>query len=96
MNAAKPEQVKKAENRTLSVEQRQQMDLQLILESVEGRRFVWRYLKFCGIFERSYVSTSHSETCFNEGMRNVGLKLLAEVNETDPESYLEMMKEHRE
>jgi hypothetical protein len=65
--------------------------MRYILSSRQGRRFLWRYLERCGVFKTSFDGTSR--TYFNEGERNIGLKLLADVNEANIEAYVTMMKE---
>lgn len=70
-------------------------DLRQILSTLAGRRLVWRYLTICHVFETAF-NNSGSVTAFNLGEQNIGLKLLAEINETDPEAYLKMLKESKE
>lgn len=66
-------------------------DLEFVLSSREGRRFVWKLLEMCGVFTSSF--TGNSQTFFLEGQRNIGLKVLADVNEASLEKYVVMMKE---
>lgn len=94
-NAADEEQVKKAESKLKRVRERELADIHQILQSQYGRRFYWRYLTECKVFETSF-SHSGSITAFNEGVRNVGLKLLTDLNEASPDSYLTMLKESKE
>ena len=67
-------------------------DLRWVMSDKRGRRVVWRLLEIAGIYRLSY--TGDDRTAFNEGQRNVGLKLLAEVNQHCPAEYMEMLKEH--
>jgi len=92
-NAADPAQVKEAERKERFGRERELEDVRFILQTLQGRRLIWRYLALCGVFRTSFTGNSH--TFFNEGERNIGLKLLADVNEADPESYLKMMKESK-
>lgn len=66
-------------------------DMKWLMGSKRGRRIVWRLLERTGIFRSSF--TGNSETFFREGMRNVGLALMAQINEACPESYMNMVKE---
>ena len=93
-NAADEKQVKAAQNAVNDLRKQELEDLKFILQTPQGRRFVWRYLGVCGVFEISF--TGNSETFFKEGKRNVGLMLLSDVNEAHPEAYLEMLKESKE
>lgn len=69
-------------------------DMTWLMGSKRGRRIVWRILERTGIFRSSF--TGNSETFFREGMRNVGLVLMAQINEACPESYTTMVKEQNE
>lgn len=92
-NAANAAQVKEAEKKILSIRDQQLSDLRAILALKEGRRFVWRYLETCRIFQSSWDPSARIH--FNEGMRQIGLMLLSDVNEADPESYFKMLKESK-
>lgn len=90
-NAADPEQVNVAAQKSKSARERELNDMREILATPAGRRFIWRYMGDCGLFSLSF--TGNSTTFFNEGMRNIGLKLLTDVTEARPEAYLEMALE---
>lgn len=68
-----------------------QEDTLFVLSTIQGRRFYWNLLKECGIFQSSF--TGNNTTFFNEGQRNIGLKMLNDLNEVSPESYLKMIEE---
>ena len=70
---------------------RELFDTAKVLSTIEGRRFYWRWLQRCGVFRSSF--TGNNTTFFNEGERNIGLEMLADVNEADPEKYLLMLTE---
>jgi len=93
-NAADPEQVEKAKQKVESRNDRRLNDVREILNTKRGRRFMWETLEFCGIFKTS-LADPH-QIFYNEGQRNVGLKLLADVNEASPEAYLLMLRESKE
>jgi len=93
-NAADATEVQGARDREKRRAMRERDDLKQILETKSGRRFIWRKLEECGVFRTSM--TGNSTTFFNEGMRNVGLKLLAEVNEVRPQAYVEMLTEAKD
>lgn len=69
-------------------------DLRRVMSTASGRRFVWGQLERAGVFRSSF--TGNSETFFREGQRNIGLMLLADVNEFCPEQYLTMLMESKE
>lgn len=91
-NAADREQVKRAGEREQSRKQMEVNDVAFVLSSRQGRRFIWRELAECGVFRSSFHS-SGSVVYFNEGRRDVGLKLLADVMEADPLAYQTMANE---
>jgi len=72
--------------------QNAQNDLKKLLNEKWGRRIVARWLEITGV-DRSSFHTSGSVMAFNEGMRNVGLRLLAQMLEADPECYALMIQE---
>lgn len=91
-NAGDPEQVKKAKQTEKRIREQELNDLRWILSQPQGRRHVWRLLEFCGVFKNSF--TGNSTTFYNEGMRNVGTKQLADLMEANPRAFLEMMEEN--
>lgn len=91
-NAADAGSVREMERKDRDRTRIQREEMKALLENGAFRKFVWRYLGSCGVF-RSSFSTDAMEMARAEGQRNVGLKLLAEINEAHPESYLVMQKE---
>ena len=94
-NAANEELVREAAKKEKRGRDLEIDDMSFILSHKGGRRFMWRLLCECGVFKLS-ADNSGSWTYFNEGRRNVGLKLLNDINETSPESYFLMLKESKE
>lgn len=64
-----------------------------IMSSSNGRAWLWDFLGGCHMFVTSYTSERTHDTAFNEGERNVGLRLNAEMQRF-PEQYLLMLKEN--
>ncbi len=93
-NAAEESQVRDAGQKVKLREDQEHNDLKFVLSNESGRRFMWKTLSDCGIFQTSFRS-SGSETFFLEGKRSVGLKLLADVMQADPDSYLKMYKSNK-
>lgn len=93
-NAADEQQVKKA-GRKENLKRKQELeDMKALLDTPLGRRVVWRYLSICGVYQSSF--TGNSTTFFNEGRREVGLRLMADIMESNPDSYAKMVKESRQ
>lgn len=66
-------------------------DVRAVMSSAAGRRFIWRLLEAGRIFQPSFT-TDPIVTAFNEGQRNAGLMLWADVMEAAPEKFLTMHK----
>lgn len=90
-NAADEAQVNEAAAKEKRGRARDLEDMRFILETAQGRRFIWRQLGECGVFKSSF--TGNSTTFFNEGRRDVGLKLMADVMDAKPDAYLQMAEE---
>lgn len=74
--------------------QRQQevSDFLWLMNDPRGRRFIWRTLARCRVFQPS-IGPTDAATNFNEGQRNVGLFHLGEINELCPELFPVMAAE---
>lgn len=59
-----------------------------------GRRWVWGQLSECHVWQTSMASNA-LRLAFLEGERSQGLRLLWEIQEANPEMFLQMMKEHQ-
>lgn len=70
-------------------------DIKWIMGSKRGRRIVWRLLEKAGVFRLSF-NTNSMMMAFNEGNRNYGNRLLAQVNALCPELYPVMVKEAKD
>lgn len=92
-NAADRRQVQEVEKKSHLQREQELNDFRFIMQTPEGRRYVWRLLREAGVFRTSF--TGNSETFFREGMRNMGLMIMNDLNEACPERYLQMTNEAR-
>ncbi|WP_334157915.1 Bbp19 family protein [Oryzomicrobium sp.] len=69
-------------------------DLKWLMNNKRGRRFVARLLERAGVWRLSF-NTNALTMAFNEGTRNEGLRLLAQVTAHCPDRYTEMLKESK-
>lgn len=69
-------------------------DLVAQMSDQRGRRFVWRILEQAGVFRTSF-NTNSMTMAFNEGQRNIGLRLLGLIHEHCPLSYQTMVEEQK-
>lgn len=70
-------------------------DFKWLMTQKRARRYVWRLLEQAGVFRSSFTGDAQ-QTAFNEGQRNMGLRVLAMVHEHAPESYQLMLTEHND
>jgi len=69
-------------------------DMRWLLGHPQGRRIALRLLDETGLF-RSSFNHSGSLMAFNEGRRNLGLWLTAELMEANADGYLKVLREHK-
>ena len=84
--------VERREKAAKTARRRRDEALRWLMADNRGRRFVWRLLAKAGIFRSSFVE-SPQLTAFNEGRRDIGLGLLADVMRICPERYAQMQAE---
>lgn len=95
-NAADPSKVAAATRAEREQRKRHREDVRWVMGTVQGRRLMHGYLAQFGVFRTSYVpAASDSATIFNEGQRNVALRMFADIDDACPEQYLRMMQEAR-
>jgi len=75
---------------------RRDVALRQIMATREGRAWMYWILNFAGVFRLSFAGEATHATAFNEGQRNVGQILFADVNRVTPAQYLTMMTEAQE
>lgn len=73
----------------------EESDTKWLVSSKRGRRIVWRMLDQAGVFRMSF-NTNSMQMAFNEGNRNSGNRLLAMMNEANPDAFTLMLKEAKE
>lgn len=92
-NASNPEQVKAAGSRDKRLREIELNDLRHVLQSDQGRRFMWRVLSHCRVFESIWHNSALIH--HNAGRQDVGHYLMAEIVEADENLFLQMMKESK-
>lgn len=93
-NAADESQVKNAGTKEKRQREKDLDDVRNVLTTLPGRRLLWRYLSECGVFRTSWHPSALIH--FNEGKRDMGLKILADITDADENFLLQMMKENKE
>jgi hypothetical protein len=92
LNAADEAKVARAGQREKLAREQELKDLAFVVAERPGRRFIWRQLIEAGIFKTSY-DHSGSQMYLNEGMKQHGYRLMADLEELDPRLYSQMALE---
>jgi hypothetical protein len=80
-------------NRTIQDKQDEaDNDLRILLGMMEGKRFIWRLLSGCKLYESPF-NPNGSMQAQNIGRGDVGRELLTWMNEADPAAYPKLMLE---
>lgn len=66
-------------------------DLQSVLASEAGRRFIWRMLTYCRVFNSIWEANARIH--HNAGRQDVGHFLMAEIREADETAFVTLMSE---
>lgn len=90
VSSSNPRQVQERGARAKDREKQEMLDLKAVLDTAEGRRFVRGLLADCGEHRTSF-HTNALQMGFNEGMRNIGLKLKARIVRAAPEYLQELL-----
>jgi len=84
--------IKRATRRAKTTEERWIDDMESVLSTPAGRRVVWGWMSFCRVFEDTYETSARIH--YNEGMRNVGLRLMQDCQLPQRGTlFFNMMKE---
>lgn len=81
-------QQKKAERKR----RRELADIREVLTTPSGRRFYWRVMTDCGVFQRSFTGEVNT-TMFNEGRRSIGNWLFNELMDANPNMFAQLSNE---
>lgn len=90
-----PKQVRKAQKVARFAERQRGETVRQLMSTTSGRSFVHDKLAGAHIFATSFALNA-LQMAFNEGERNQGLQLLADIMQWCPEQYTLMMREENE
>lgn len=71
-------------------------DMRWLMGDARGRRLMLRLLSDIGLYRSTYdpvVKDAVQMMLFKEGQKNIGYKILDEINRICPEDYFVMLKE---
>lgn len=66
-----------------------------LLADRKGRGLAWWLLQEAGIYRTSFAGDA-ATTAFQEGRRDIGLKVLHRLHDAAPEAYAQMLNEQRD
>lgn len=75
---------------------RDEGDIRRVLDTVEGRRMIWKLLEKSGIAQISFVEDDPGgrKTAFKEGQRNIGNSVWQDILRVAPEKFTMMQREN--
>lgn len=86
-------QIAHSEVRARAREIDRQNAILFVLSGAQGRKAMWDLLSHCGVFGASF-DRDPGKMAFNEGRRDVGIWLLAQLEGEHPGAYAAMRAEH--
>lgn len=93
-NAADQEQVRDARRKEDSLRRQQLADIERLLETDHGRRFLWRILEQTSVHGTVMHPGDPHMTSYRAGQQDIGHWLMQEMTEASPDSYPELVAEH--
>lgn len=93
-NTADPQEVNKQRKKYARKRSDRLRFIEAAMSHEEGRAWFYDTLVFCQIFQNPY-DTDPYKTAFLCGQRNVGLRILADIQDAAPDEYLKMIKESK-
>jgi hypothetical protein len=91
-NAGDAAQVNKRQKSQKTRDLQKKAALRKLMGEPEGRMWMWGLLTRCGAFRLSFA-TDALIMAFNEGRRDIGNHLMAEITRLSPELYMKMVVE---
>lgn len=70
-------------------------DLMFMVSNPQSRRYLYKLLAHCGVYLSSF-DPSGSKVYYNEGMRSVGLHVIAQMEQAVPDSYIKILAMKKE
>ena len=89
------QQVNKKKTKAQLRRMRENEWLKDILSKEGGRDFIWRLLSECGPYKTTFTGEPYG-TVLNEGRRQIGIWIITEIFEADPNAYIKMQEENNE
>lgn len=91
-NAGDPKQVKTGKQKEKLRRESEINDIKAVMETKFGRRFMWRILSHCKVFESIWHGSALIH--YQSGVQDVGHFVMAEIIAADKELFLLMQNEN--
>lgn len=91
-NAANPAQVRDRGRKQKHEEEQELVDLRELLKLPAAQRFLWRQLEKCHVWASSF-HPSGQVFAANEGRRGVGVELMTQIIEADPQAWIDLQQQ---
>lgn len=91
-DASDPAKVADRKKRWDRIEAQRMNGLRQIMESPDGRVWMWDLLAWCHVWGSPFNADANVHY-FNSGMQNVGLKIMSELASKFPKAYLKLLEE---
>ncbi len=92
-NADDEKQVKTAQKKAKLNEAIKLDVIRGVMNTASGRQWIYGFLESCHIYGNAFCPGQSDVTAFNLGEENVGKRLLADVQNSAPDLYLQMINE---
>lgn len=92
-NAASETSIRKRNKQLLADKETNVTVITTLMHTVDGRRWIWNTLERMAVF-RADEGLDPLRMAFDKGIRNEGLRLLADVTRICPNEYIRMTQEN--
>ena len=89
-------QIKDAKQTEKLEEDLETEDIRFLLNTKQGRRFIWRLFDDSAIFGGMLMNTNSNMTAFNVGVNHRAKQLFEKIHVVDPEMVYQMLRERNE
>lgn len=84
------------EKKDKRIRERELADIRTVVNTPEGRRFIWRVLAECGMYKDGYVHGDNGYgTTFNTGRKSIGIWLTNDLLFAKPDAFRQMTTENQ-
>lgn len=94
-DTSNPEEVNKARKKSARTRSDRLQFVQAAMSVDQGRAWFYDLLNRCHVFRNPFISDSSHGTAFRCGEQNIGLMILADIQDAAPEHYMTMVSENK-